>query len=174
MNKESLLNVLEGLSSSIDKENLELYKKLLDNSPLLQKGEIDDPEDFWYAVIYPFKNFVESVILEEISHNRDVLFIYTNHSLIERHFTKMFEKFEGPACSVDKARTMVKSLIAHFKTGQEIELNYSQEYTYHLPSTIFKTHDDIFAFYKALKSLFYGSPDLYLNELVKIKDLTKK
>ncbi|MDB4726133.1 hypothetical protein OAF54_01760 [bacterium] len=100
-----------------------------------------------------------------MSDNDDVIFILSHSSFIESNFKNLFEKYEGSSCCADKSRTIVKSLIHHFVTGEPIRFNYDQEYTYHLPKGMFRVHSEIIGFYKALKALHYGKFDKYITEL---------
>jgi hypothetical protein len=170
MKKEDVKNVLDNLVNSIGKKEIELYKKLIDEKPI---ENINDYEDLYYMVIYPFKQFVSGLIKTEISENNDVIFILQNSQYIDRHFAKLFINIEGSACSSDKSRTIVRALIHFFKNGEKINFNYEQEYTYHLPKKIFKDHDSILEHYEGLKQLYYGNPEKYLNSILKLKGKTE-
>jgi len=162
MEKNKIKDFLISLSNKIDDDNIELYKKIIEGSEI---KHFDGPEEFFYAVIYPWENFITGFLNNEISLNRDVVFIYENSQYIDRSFSNLFEKFEGSACSSDKSRTIIKRLLHFYLTGDKIEFDYSAEYTYHLPTEIFKTHDVIVLFYEGLKSLLYGNNEKYLKAL---------
>lgn len=100
--------------------------------------------------------------------NQDVVFIFQNSQFVERHFRYFIEKIDGRAYSADRSRTIIKALVATFSTGEDISFNYEQEYTYHLPEKVFRTHQDIIEFYQGVKNLFYGNPDKYLLAVKKI------
>lgn len=153
---------LMSFSDSIDAENIELYKRVIDSGKI---GRFDGPDQFFYAVLYTWENFIEGYIKSEISTNEDVLFIYQNSQFIDRHFTNLFEKIEGPACSSDKSRTIIRGLVSFFGDGQKIKFNYDSKYTYHLPKKIFKTHNEILKFYNGLKKLIYGHGEEYAKAL---------
>lgn len=167
LTKEGLTNFLDTFSDSIDKENVELYKKLIKNAPMLNFS-LDSYEEFFYAVLYPFDKFVEGLIRSEICNNDDIIFIYKNSNFIEHHFDMVIESREGGCCCADKSRTIIRSLIRHFRTDTEIVFDYGQEYTYQLPETVFTKHRDIVSFYEAIKALYYGNSIEYLKCLKEI------
>lgn len=173
MNSESIKNFLEAFSESISKEEVELYKSLLDKG--VGGDNVRNPEDFYYKVLHPFKEFVSGLISHEFSNDSDVKFILLNSSFIERNFKEIIEKIEGMACCADKSRTILKRLFDFYNSDKtkEIEFNYEAEYTYHLPKKVFTTHEDIINFYQALKSLYYGRGEDYLGEMLKISNIIR-
>ena len=50
-----------------------------------------------------------------------------------------------------------------FIDGTEIKFDQTQRYTYHHPTIIFTTHDEILSFFYALRELYCGRSDRYLN-----------
>lgn len=165
---DKIKNVLDRMLGNIEQENIDLYKKLVDEK-LFKK--IEDVEDFYLLLIYPFEQFVSGLIRTEISKNDEMDFLFIHYNYVESHFVKLFEEKEGRACSADKSRTIIRSLFNWMKTGKKIEWNYEQEYTYHLPKKIFKTHEDIIQFYEAIKHLYYGNPKKYLEALKNIMSI---
>lgn len=158
--------VLSALSQDIDDRDKELYTSLFkDKSP-----EIKNPEDFYFQFMYPHEKFLRGLIQVELSNDPDVKFILMRGQFLEHHFEKWIERIEGHACCADKSRTIMKSLFDFYLNRKPIVFNYEQEYTYHLPSKIFKTEDEIVTFYTGLKHLYYGNPTDYLKA---IADLTK-
>lgn len=165
MEKKDLTNFLDSMIGNIEKKEIELFKKIIETSEI---DNFQDHEDFFYSVLYPFDKFVNGFIKTEICNNRDVVFLIKNQNFIKHNFSKIIIKKEGTACSSDKSRTIMKRLINYYKTGENIEFDYNQEYTYHLPKKVFTKHEDIVRFYESLKSLYYGSFENYLNVLKEI------
>jgi hypothetical protein len=165
MEKGDIKNFLDAFTGSIEKEEVELYKKILDNG--IDK-KIETPEDFFFSVLYPFKKFTSGLISAEISTNRDVEFLLMNSQFIEHNFENLFTKFEGRQSCADKSSTIMRKLFTFFVIGERIEFDYNGKYTFHLPKKIFKTHDDIVNFYQALKNLYYGDGTKYMEEMLKI------
>lgn len=165
MSKETFINFLDSLSESIENENIELYKRIVQNSKI---KEINDYEQLYHFIIYPFNKFMKGFVKTEIAENNDVAFLYSNSKFIENHFRNMIIKYEGSACCADKSRTIMKCLINYFLTDSEINFDYKAEYTYHLPKIIFTNHVDIIEFYEALRALWYGNPLKYLQVLTSL------
>ncbi|MHB1601369.1 MAG: hypothetical protein ACYCSB_03910 [bacterium] len=174
--KESIKNVLSGIASSVHNDNAEMYRQFADDPIIkdavaeIKKGDIDD---FFYRVIYPFNNLINGIALEELIINdpRDsyeIAFILKNADMVENHFAKLFERYEGSFASVDKARVVRRSLFNFYRSGQKIEFNYNQKYTYHLPVKIFKDHESIVNLFEGIISFTYGNPDKYLMALKNI------
>lgn len=163
VNTKQIESFLNTLSDSIDGEKVELYKKIIGSS---QIASFDGPDEFFYAVLYPFEQFISGFLHAELEGvNRDVIFIYKNSQYIDRSFAQLFIKHEGSACSSDKSRTIVKRLVDFYQTGKKIEFDYNAEYTFHFPKTIFKTHEHIVLFYEGLKDLQYGDNRRYLQAM---------
>lgn len=162
MKTEDLKNFLNSFADSIEKENTELYKNIIESSNITK---CENPSEFFHAVIHPFDKFISGFLKTTLSANRDVEFIWKNSQFIERHFRNLFEKYEGGAYSSDKSKTILSGLLRYFSSGEMIEFNYDAKYTYHLPKIIFKSHDQIIEFYEGIKDVFYGHPEKYLKAL---------
>ena len=87
---------------------------------------------------------------------------------------KMIETFEDWPCCADKSRTIMKGLLNYYKNNEEIIFDYKQQYTYHLPKILFKTHDQIIEFYEGVKGLYYGSLEKYLQAFVNVKNIVNE
>jgi hypothetical protein len=168
MKKENIIKFLDAMVEDIDQNKIDLYKKIIENSKI---DNFNNYEEFFFGVLYPFDNFIEGFLKVNVSTNDNVIFIMKNSNFIENHFNKLIIDKEGTPYSSDKSRTIMNSLIHYYLTGEEIKFNYNGEYTYHLPETIFKTHDHIFKFYIGLKNLFYGNNKQYLEALKIILDI---
>jgi len=109
-------------------------------------------------------------LLSTVSDNKDASFFLKHGEFVEKHFVRFIEKKEGPACSADKSRFIMRALINYYLNGDEINIDYSQEYTYHLPVSIFNTHDKIVNFALSLQKLYYGHHEEYIKEILKIEN----
>jgi hypothetical protein len=167
MKKDKIKEVLNNMVDSIDQQNIELYNKLIDEKCY---GDINNIAEFYYGLLYPHEKFINGLIKSEISNNNDVVFILTNSKMLEMNFRYWIEKVEGSAYCADKTRTILNHLYLFYKDGTKIVFDYTSEYTYQLPKTIFKSHESIIEFYEAIEYLYYGNPTKYLNVL---KDLIK-
>lgn len=162
MEKEDLKKFLDSMLSSIGQKEINLYKSIIEANNI---NTIEDHEEFFLAILYPFEQFVSGFVRSEIANNRDVIFIIKNQNYIKNNFSRIIKQKEGSSCSSDKSRTIMMSLLNHYKTGEKIVFNYDQEYTYHLPNKVFRTHDHIIKFYEGLKNLWYGDNAKYLEAL---------
>lgn len=160
-----LMNFIKSFSETISKENIEFFKKIVADKEI---DGIKTPQDFFYKFTYDFEKFSNGLLREKVSTNNEIIFLFSKYSFIKNQISNLFEKFEGSTCCEDKTKVVVNSLFDFFKTGNEIEFNYEQEYTYHLPKKILKTHEDIAQYYSAIKSLYYGKPGDYLTFLLKL------
>jgi len=167
MEKERIKEVLDGMLGALKKEEVALYKALIDKTCY---KKIEDVEDFYLAIVYPFEKFVSGLIRTEISNNEDVVFILKRSRFIKSHFETLIQNTEGSACCADKSRTIMNGLLDFYREGKLIVFDYEQEYTYHLPRVLFKTHESIIGFYKGLSGLYHGDPLEYLAQLLKIKN----
>lgn len=170
MNKDKIINVLDGLLGTIEKDKIELYKSLIDKSKYKKFESIDD---FFFGLVHPHDQFLSGLIMTEIKNNHDVCFILKHSDYIESNFVKLIHDIEGSTCSADKSGTILNRLLGVFLNGNRIEFDYNQEYTFHLPKVIFKTHEDIVSFYFALRDLYYGDNKRYLVEIYKIMNIAK-
>lgn len=162
MKKDRIKEVLELMSDSIEADKIELYKKLIDEKCF---ENINDIDEFYFGLVYPHDQFLHGLIMSEISIDKDVAFILKHSQFIDSHFLYWIEKTEGSACCADKSRNILRQLVNFYKTGERIEFDYTQEYTFHLPKSNFTTHEIIIEFYEGLKGLNYGNPTKYLSAL---------
>jgi hypothetical protein len=166
MDKNSIKSVLDGIVKSVGEKQVKLYKSLIDQSYI---NKVEDINDFYFALIYPFETFLSGLIKTEISQNEDIEFILKHSRFIENNFEKIIHNIEGMTCCADKTRFIMRGLFGFYKTKELIIINYDQEYTYHLPKKVFTDHNSIINFYEGLKHLYYGNPERYLTELLEIK-----
>ena len=168
MEKLKIKEVLNLMFDSIGQEEIDLYTKLIDKKCF---DKIEDIDDFYLGLIRPHEQFISGLIKSEISKNEDVIFILKNSRLIESNFRYWIERIEGTACCADKSRTILRRLMGFYKSGDRITFDYTQEYTFHLPKVMFKTHESIIEFYEGVKGLEYGNPTKYLISLTSLINL---
>jgi hypothetical protein len=161
-NTDKLFEVLDSMINDIDANQIKLFKKIIESSEI---KKFNDYDEFYYAVIYPFENFITGFVKTTVANNDDVVFLIKNSQFIECQFEKIIIEKEGTTCCADKSKTIMRHLISFFITGVEIKFNYDGEYTYHLPKEIFNTHEHIIMFYEALKYLWFGDYKKYLEAL---------
>lgn len=162
--KQALKSVITGLVSSMDDEHREAAAGLAENKDVaeaLKQAASYDVDGFYYSMIYPIENVLDGLLLS-VSDNSRARFILRHSQFVDRQFNKVTARIDGSVCCSDRSRTIVKALLKHFMTGEEIVFDYEQEYTYHLPVSVFRTHDEIIAFFNGVHRLYYGNPDKYI------------
>lgn len=164
--KEIIKDVIDGLMDSINSENAELYKSLIDKASYM---DLSTADGFYFSLIHTYDKFLSGLIRSKISTNSDVGFILKQSHFIEHQFEWLIKDAEGSPCCADKTRTIVEGLLRFYKNGERIEFDYNQKYTYQLPTKIFKTHESIIEFYEGVRGLYFGNPRKYLEALVKVK-----
>lgn len=173
--KEILNKVFESLVERMGSEEVALAKVVLSASEITPErlSGIKDVEDFFFTLVYPYQEFLKGFVTIHFKGGLEAQWLFTHHSYIQKHYENFIAAYEGNACSVDKSRTIINEL-AMWKLGRKerIEWDYTGEYTYHLPKTVFTTHESITEFYEALVNLYHGNPDRYLNYLVNKKHLS--
>jgi hypothetical protein len=162
MKTEQLTNFLNSLTEGITNEQKKLYISIIEKGGF---SKFETPEEFYFAVIHPYNDFVSGFIKSEISSNKDVEFCLLHYNYIESSFCRFFQDFEGSPCCADKSRSIVKCLIDYFKNGNPIKFDYTQKYTYHLPEKILKTHEEIISMYEGLRDMYYGNNVKYAKAL---------
>jgi hypothetical protein len=171
MEFRAIENVLNGILAGVDAENQQLLETV-EALPLVSEAATHvkngDFERFFYELLYPLERFVDGLLEREFPHSSEAQFIFKQSQFLEHHLERIFSTLEGYGCCADKARTVVAHLLAFFTTGKRISFDYSQKFTYHLPEKVLKTHDEIYAFFAALRRLYYGHPDAYVQELANI------
>lgn len=175
--EKELKDVFTSILSLAKREQVSLYLELIDNQVVKEAVVLANKEDisgFYYKILYPFYKFIDGLIECEVSPKSEVSFILKNANYIKDHYARLFERIEGPACSVDKAKTVRSALLNFYLTNEEIKFNYEQKYTFHLPEYIFTDHKNIIDFFQAIESLSMGYFDNYVIELGKILEIEKK
>ena len=165
--EEQLKNVMTGILSMVEDNNAlsatELLK--LDNVKKALKSAVDgDIEDFYFSVIYPMEGALDGVV-QQVSGNNMVQFLLIHGQFVERQFENIIKKYEGFSCCADKSRTIMNKLFLALLNDEEISFNYDSEYTYHLPKTVFKNHDDIIMFFNGVYALYWGKYEKYIKAL---------
>lgn len=168
--QNGLRTLFEGLNNFMDDEAEKDYDTVKD----LLKVDTSSPEQFWFSFSYPISKVISALIKKDAAHKEELLFLYKNYSFVNTHYRELFSSVEGGPCCADKSRTMVNVLARYFRTGNDFELDYNQEYTYHLPNKILKTQEDILGYFNALWALYYGKSEKYLHQTIKIMNSIKE
>ena len=160
---ESMLGVFAGESREAY-QSVSSHERVAKAVTSARKG---DYEQFYFGLLYPFGQMIDG-LLEDVTHSPEARFLLKNSRFVESHFQRLIEEREGATCSADKSRTIMRVLLRFYMTGEEIQFSYDQKFTYHLPKTVFTTHDDIVGYFMSLYSLYYGQPAAYIGILANI------
>jgi hypothetical protein len=169
---EDIQNVLGSLLSSIENEGKECFKEVA-SIPAAQKaikavreGEV---RDFYISLIYPLSKTIDGLLAHELPSSPEARFLFKHSQFVEAHYRRVIEEFEGSPCCADKSRTIMRSLASTLKSRDPISFDYDQQYTYHLPKVVFKTHGEIIEFFTALYRLYYGRPQPFIEAVNRIE-----
>ncbi|WP_163836827.1 hypothetical protein [Spartinivicinus ruber] len=158
--KASIKGIIDAIFHSIDKENTLIYESAKDSKFLKQAvlaAKEGSVEDFYNSLIFPIERFTEGLLNYEVSPDDRTHFLFMNSRFIESHFQQVIRMKEGSACCTDKSISIMLALSRWLLKDVRIEFDYNAEYTYHLPKTVFTTHEDIEEFFMALYRLHYGN-----------------
>jgi len=172
--KDSIEKVLHHLVASEQKEEAELASKLLEAGVISDEviKKTKSVNDFYYLLQKPYEQFLNGFVQIVFSGNDQASWLFTHYCFVESNFAGLVSAVEGTSCSSDKSQTIVNSLAKFLLKEDRIVWNFDQEYTYHLPKTVFQTHESVVDFYKALQRLYYGNPDMYIRYMADKKYLS--
>jgi hypothetical protein len=159
--KDSVMNeVIGGILDGAEKERHQLYDEIVNKDYEKDITKIDIG-DFYLSYFYPFEEYLNVLLQNKLNLNEEQRFFVINADFFNRHFESLFQKYEGGSCCADKSNKIIRSIFEFLKTGDQIKFDYSQQYTYHLPRKILKSHDEIILAYQAIKSLIFGRGEKY-------------
>lgn len=164
----ALASLLSGICASQDREFQVKLAELKANGQFkdaLKALDQLDPGSFDHSFTWPMEALLRSLLSHRMAPHSEAGFLFEQHRYIVNHLTQIYVSFEGSVCSADKARWALRALARHFVEGLPIEVNLSQEYTFHLPERVLNTQDSLVKMFRALRRLHHGNPDLYLIEI---------
>ncbi len=170
MEQQDIKFFFKELSNLIKKNAKKDYEQVKE----LINADTSSPEKYFNSFKRPLERTTGFLITKDFRHKPEAVFLYENYNFVKSSYDFLIKLHEGRACSADKSRIIINALTKFLKTGEEIKLNYNQEYTYHLPRRIFRNHKQIYEFFDSLQKLYYGQPLKYLETLHKILMTTKK
>jgi hypothetical protein len=134
--------------------------------------EADDPFGARNALQAPLEQLADAVLDLAGAHSPKVRFLYSHLSLVERQFRAVIERHEGRACCADKTSFLLRSLLRFLRTGKPVTFDRDQEYTFHLPRTVFTTHGQVVEFFEAIHDMAYGRPERYVRAVVALNEIS--
>lgn len=177
-NDKAISEVIQALLGESDRDAEAMYDCVRDNAafkPVVDAVDSSSIESVFFSYFYP----VEQLMLGLVRHanafdSHKAQWLLSNYTFVESNFAKLFEQIEGSACHADKSRTVVNALFRYYMHDKPISFNYEGEYTNHLPTTIFRTQDEILTFFKALNELYYGNFTTYVKAIANYVPLIAK
>ena len=174
--KTALSEIFEQISASGLQKRAELTSLIMDNPYIA--SSIDDLrnyrfEKFHEAIVMKSDDILEGIVEHVFGENYEIAFLIKQYDFLYHHLEKLFTKFEGHACCVDKTRTVLACLLLNKAKGKRIEFDYDGEWTYHLPKKILTSHEEVIKFFDAMINLYYGSHEKYLALLLEISAQSK-
>ena len=170
-NDTEIGDVLYGILDATNMGKKELFVSLCEH-PVLQKASeyaaAGSPENFRFSLPYRLDRIVDGLLETVIPKKPEAQFIFRHYQFLELNFKAVIQKFEGHCCCADKSRTILQRLTRYYLTGDEIQFNNNDIYSFSYPKIVFTTHTEIVEFFDALRNLYYGRPELYLEALGKL------
>ena len=104
---------------------------------LLEKNiqYIDNPDEFNTMVVYPIKRVAYTFLTAKGYKNFFTKKIYTDYDFFEDNLAALCSQLYGTACSVDKARFLLKAAVQWKEKEKMPVFNWKQKYTFHYPET---------------------------------------
>lgn len=171
MDTESIGNIFSSLLSTAREEAKTVVNSTRDLPEMqtaLQALKDRNPDHFYLALLFPLSKVVRGVIFEEVGRCQEAEFLLMQREFVSSHLRRLIEQHEGGACSADKVRTIMRVAMRYYIDQQPIAFDYEGETTYHLPKKIFTDQTSILGFLNALKHLYYGNPDPYLQQIMRV------
>lgn len=167
----ALESLLDGVLGQYGEEAKQRYLALCDHVFVqrgLQAVVNQDPPLFHIHFSWELEKLAEGVIRAGLATIQPVEFsklrtLFIHQDFISGHFRAVIDEVEGGACCADKTRFLMRGLARFFALGEPLTFKRNQEYTFHLPTKVFVTHEEVVLYFDALHSLYYGRPEKFLS-----------
>lgn len=162
---KDIKSVLDALLSCINSDDVNAAEALRE-VPAVQTAHTamvgKKFDEFYYAVQYPVENVLRGMLETQFPDQHRVHFLFLQSQFVAQQLEWRIRETEGSPCCVDKTSTVMRAIFKFLATGVEVAFDYTQEYTYHLPKTVFAQHKEVMEFFEAVYALYYGNPTRYL------------
>jgi hypothetical protein len=181
LSDKAIGGAISALLGSFETENIQAYNAVSNTQEAqkaveaLRKGDINR---FHFAMgkMYPAEKVIDGLLANEFpnpmagTNANDLRFLFKHGKFVDYHVRRLIDTYEGDfGGAADKSRTLLRAILRHLKTGEEIVFNFDQEYTFHLPKFVFTEHHTTLQFFKSLQNLYYGNSDAYLHALLAVR-----
>lgn len=163
--EDEIKSVLDALLASAlagDVSGAKTFEQTKVGQDVISAIEALDPTKVHHLLQYPLSQTMLAVVNTRFKSPQEALFLLEQYQFVEMHFNHWIRKIEGSSCSSDKSRTIVRRLMKLFKSAEPIVWDYTAEYTYHMPKSVFVDHAEIYRFFVALRELYYGNSLSYI------------
>jgi hypothetical protein len=167
IDSDKIKTLINNLSSSLDEKDAQIYKSIIEKSPI---KDFSSPKGFELCFLYPFSVFVKTHLKNGLKLDRKSAFIWENYSFVEDHFAGLFKDYEGHTLCFDKAANVINKLLKFFSSGEKVDFSQS---AYAKPRRILTTHDEVVEMYEAINSLKYGNGKPYILAMKNLIDNIK-
>jgi len=171
MDTESISNIFTSLLSNARDEAkivVDDTRDLPEMQQALQALKDRNPDRFYLALLFPLAKVVRGLVNAELGRCQEAEFLVMQREFVSSHLRRLIEQHEGGACSADKVRTVMRVALRYYVDQTPISFDYQGETTYHLPKKIFRDQVSILGFLNGLKHLYYGNPEPYMQELLRV------
>lgn len=172
ISEKEIATVLTGMLGAFEAENVSAYQEFAQTPAAqeavqaIRKGDFDR---FYFSLQYPVSQIIDGLLASEFPEEaHDVRFLFKHSQFVASHIQRLVEKHEGAGCCADKTRSVMRAILRHLTTGEEIAFDLTQEYTFHLPKRVFTEHAVTLKFFKSLQNLYGGNPEPYMQALLAV------
>lgn len=162
---DAIGQVLQSILASSAADAAASFEAVLCTGPAqvaLAALQADQLDRFYYPFVYPMRQAVKGMVRSVHPSDNLAQFIVEHLDFVELQVKRFITDMEGMACCADKTRWVLRSYLRHSRTGTPIVADRAQQYTYHLPTRVLFTQDDIVEFLRAVMRLFYGHIDAFV------------
>lgn len=168
----ALAEVLEALAGAAHTEAEQTLTQKADPEQVsLALGALQqrDPHRFQLMWGFEHRQMTIALLRKNLSKEMSVVFLFAEAGFVERHLKKLIQQYEGLACCADKSRWCLNALARHLVDEKPIIVDRTQEYTFHLPTRVLTTQEELLRAFDGLYRLYYGDVMPWLTFLAETK-----
>lgn len=159
-----LKSTMDALIVAFEKEEFENARESMGQDELsrlvssIEKGVY---ERLSHSLVTPAHRRADA-IAGSVCRDSRLRFLLVHWDFVRNHVQTLVEGFEGGACCADKTRTILRTLANHLASGAPYRFDRAQQYTFHLPLSVFLEEKETVAFLEALVQLYHGRAVEYI------------
>lgn len=163
--KDQIPKILNSLVDSFTREEIQSFESQKNQEAVkVAISAVEDLNPDRFHILYTFKQdeVIRGLLNAKFGRNHKAHFIFQNYSFLSSHVRRVIDDNEGLGCAADKVRFLIRSILKFYADGTKLSLDMTKEYTYHYPTKVFLTHEDLQAFVESVMDLYYGANKKYL------------